>query len=159
MNDLTLQKKLALWDWVDRHHPEWWDRPNHPGIRARGVPAMLRRVVDEAVASVRTHEATIIKWLSDPSEHTPHVDEVALRRALDFDWEAIRNLTALERSMFYGRLADMADPWSKGEQDTPNGAVEVEPSPRRRRFLSATEAERGIIKRSVHRARTVRRAA
>lgn len=82
----------------------------------------LRRVAREAVAdhvrvpySVHVWQekptGAIKTWLSDPAAWSPFVDEVAVRRAVAFDWDAIENLSRLEVTEFITRLAGMDDPF------------------------------------------------
>lgn len=79
--------------------------------------------VDPAVVAARYREATgernvgrarparVGKILSDPARYAPHVDEIALERAWQFDWRVIENLSDLEWQVFVERLAADPDPW------------------------------------------------
>lgn len=50
-------------------------------------------------------EATVKRWLSNPTYFDPHLDEVALHRAMEGDRKVYLNLTYWERPEFFRRLA------------------------------------------------------
>src|SRR5690606_12897120 len=87
---------------------------------ALGYPGNLDRVVDLTVEqyrhetgdrSSRTRPARIAALLADPARFSPFVDEVAIERALAFDWSVIARLSDLEWQTVTDRLAAMPDPW------------------------------------------------
>lgn len=111
------------------------------------------------------------QWLSEPDKFSPFVDEVALERALSFDWPVIANLTPTERRELIGRLADMDDPWGyhatnaakvgvvigRGwgewayavEDEAPD--IEEFRSRRRHSFMQGSEQERTALQKAVGR--------
>lgn len=61
---------------------------------------------------VRSHHVAL--WLSDPGKFTPFIDEVAIRRALNFDWQVYESLSEDEKMVWADRLAAMANPYGNG---------------------------------------------
>lgn len=110
----TTAKTLA-YEVLAEHNPDPWspavitdelideayDRVKHLyGRAANGGRAWLKR-------SIRA-------WLEDPATHDPHVDEVAVERAMALDHAVFMNLTDVEADVVRGRLAEMNDPWGWG---------------------------------------------
>lgn len=65
----------------------------------------------------RLNNRTVRMWLEDPATWSPFVDEVAIRRALAFDWDVIENLSRLEVRTFIDRLLEMEDPFEREGND------------------------------------------
>lgn len=57
---------------------------------------------------------TVRRWVEDPDKWSPFIDEVAVARALDFDWGVIDRLTRDEREVFLARLENHPDPFGHG---------------------------------------------
>ncbi|OCI32902.1 hypothetical protein [Oerskovia enterophila] len=71
-------------------------------------------------------------WLTQ-DVWSPHIDEVAVRRALALDWTAIRSLTHLEYEELITRLARTYDPF---------GDYDIDPSAVRSPYGDVVEGER-----------------
>lgn len=86
-------------------------------------------------------ETNVGDWLRDEKKHSPYVDLVAIERALDFDWEVIRNLTDEERYVFYRRLAAdrMWEAPAQGQRSNDKMTG------RQRRWTEGTAAERAAV--------------
>jgi len=102
------------------------------------------------------------RWLSVPEVFSPHVDRVAIGRALDFDWPVIEQLTNKERKLFVAALAEMDDPWGRGDGDllteilreaSPNGNIGRVVSDRSLAWARGTATQRDTIVSAVRRAR------
>jgi len=78
-------------------------------VDPRDVAARYREATGDA--SSRTRPVRIALLLADPARYSPFVDEVAIERALAFDWRVIERLSDLEWQTVTGRLAAMPDPW------------------------------------------------
>src|SRR5690606_13593957 len=61
--------------------------------------------------SARTRPSRIAALLADPARFSPFVDEVAVERALAFQWGVIESLSDLEWQTLIERLAAMPDPY------------------------------------------------
>lgn len=86
------------------------------------------------------------QWLASPDKFSPFVDEVAVRRALAFDWSAIARLTDAERTMFYDALAIHPDPWQLGGDALRNGNFPADPGhPRRMAFERGPDDARAAV--------------
>lgn len=83
---------------------------DHPEITNELVNA-TSRAIDRAGVLVGVHirHSYVRNWLENPGWYTPHIDDVAVRRALDFDLTAIRGLSSDETDLFYGALYLMGD--------------------------------------------------
>lgn len=136
-------------------------------------PSMLGReawdMLDEKPKSKSVrNRANVISYLSNPDKYSPFVDEIAVERALDFDWDVIANLTPLEWEVVVDRLARMYDPWdyhaSNGgwrkiaksggnwSKDLGGALPTIDiTTARRRRFMSGGEKERRALQRRVFR--------
>lgn len=78
--------------------------------KARLKAAKERGEVGPAPRGTRYATEQVEGWLRDPS-WSPYVDEVAVTRAIDFDWDVISSLTRAERAELTRRLAEMANPY------------------------------------------------
>lgn len=136
--------KRVIWDWIDEHHPEWWDNDDedNPRFLVENL-ARLARMASVGGRCIRTSE--VRDWLSNPRRHTPHLDEVAIDRAMDFDWPVVRSLTVIERQHLARRLAAHDDPW--GDLETGNDA---DPGNRALAFRDGTRLERDALIRLVN---------
>lgn len=148
-------------------------------------PGEVARRYREATgdSSSRTRPARVGRLLADPARFSPFVDEVAVERALDFDWGAIERLSDVEWWEVVDRLAAMRDPWDLEESRVPlyaeasalgiagdrnggmadlyparNEAVELVTS-RRSRLLEGPEPLRSRLQAAVALARQEREAA
>lgn len=100
---------------------------------------------------------------------SPHVDLVAVARAMDFDWGAVANLTREEGRVVYAELAAMDDPYedkvdpfltSIAPYASTDSRVEGRiPSGRRLNWLEGAPSTRTRVSQGVGRARRRQRAA
>lgn len=157
----SITRRRFLWDWIDEHHPEVWDGELTPAVVTQATKALI----DGLSLGTRRYSVTraaVKRWLENPSWHSPYIDDVAIDRALDFDWSAIDGLTHAERSVFYDRLAGMDDPFEDEPEDVAlwrrlvnaGPHPEANPSPRRLRL-----GERGMTDAQTIRLALRRRAA
>lgn len=80
----------------------------------------------------------VCEWIQDPDTWSPYVDEIAIARALDFDWDVIHNLSRAEVAVFLDRLAAMDDAFDTDDALREGRAEdERDYSPRRARWLEA----------------------
>jgi hypothetical protein len=173
-------RRRFVWDLIDARWPELWDQP----APLKATPELIATIAQELIEAFPTgswkngernarnralsqHRRMVRSWLDDPGLLSPHVDPVAVHRAVSFDWDTIRNLTLLERDTFVTELACMTDPWS--EHDGRSGfedvarrwwpgffekrGMEPTPSERRNQFLSAPPEERLALNRQVNKRR------
>lgn len=141
---------LAVWDFIDETHPEWWDsKPGTtPGSKLRDAAARVARENGYVGRRYR-----IAEWIASPEMFSPHIDEVAMDRAMDFDWDVIDNLTAAEYVELGRRFAAMGD---YGEFEGEDRGMDGDPmsgSPRRQRFRRGTLTQRKRLQMAVDRAR------
>lgn len=159
----TIEKKRAVWDWIDDNRPELWDRPLAPDD-PQLTDDLLQTLADVANAVSKTPWTTpevVRSWLSDTRTHSPYVDEIAVERALDFDWQVIDNLTRLERRVLVDRLQAMDDPFSEHhaldfvfDMYKSIGAERVKAEfPRRQRYLEGSLQQRATLTKALWRAR------
>lgn len=156
MNTSTLQKK-AVYEWVDENRPDLWDRPLTPDDLTDDLVATLVEVT-KTVGPQRERN-TVRTWLLETQKHSPFIDEIAVERALDFDWDVYERLTLEERREFYRRLAAMDDPFSEHHPldfiftSGKGGEWLNEPHPRNLRFRAGTDRQRDTVRQAVQRAR------
>src|SRR5690625_1530792 len=79
-------------------------------------PSMLGQDAWEALeekprSKTMRSRANVEMYLSDPDKWSPFLDEIALERAIRFDWKVIDNLTPYEYQELVRRLSEMDDPW------------------------------------------------
>lgn len=79
-------------------------------------PSMLGQEAWEALeekpqSKTMRSRANVEMYLSDPDKWSPFLDEIALERAIQFDWKVIDNLTPYEYQELVHRLSEMDDPW------------------------------------------------
>lgn len=109
----------------------------------------------------------IQRFLSDPSLYSPFVDEIAIERALAFDWDVIARLSMRETEVFYDRLAEMDDPFEDiasthliPRKHRESGSTEIDlETPRRKRWREGGDLWRDRIVSAVYRRRRARKAA
>jgi hypothetical protein len=99
----------------------------------------------------------VARWLANPAKHTPHIDEVAMKRAADFEWAVVERLSDDEHSLLYERIGKMIDPFSIGfdrELLKASGMdwTQRTPSPRRTRWEAGTKRQRDTLSNGVRRA-------
>lgn len=152
----TLKAREIVWAFIDEHHPDAWDDPQ---------VLTSRELLEACVRVLRSHRITcyspahVRRWLSNPVANSPHVDEIALERAINFDWDVIRALTIRERQILGARLARMRDPFESESESARwgvRGRVAAPKSPRRLAWEQGTGAMQDALYRSV---RTHRRQA
>lgn len=94
-----------------------WGRQVHP----LGLGILIETLQHErpkGESSRRPSNQKLQEWLENPAEWSPFVDEVAVERALGFDWGAIGNLSRLEAQAFLDRLIELEDPLGEyGDRD------------------------------------------
>lgn len=154
----TEHLRHKVWEWVDEHRPDTWDRG------ASVDEAVVARAVTYANANrlpgSKTHvgRARVREWLTDPDAHSPHIDKVAMRRALAFDWPVIAALTRAEYRLFIAELAKMRDPWEQGKGDleheirnarTGGSWSAIPRTPRWRAWMRGTPEDRDRLVRAV----------
>lgn len=109
----------------------------------------------------------IQRFLSDPGLYSPFVDEIAIERALAFDWDVIARLSMRETEVFYDRLAEMDDPFEDiasthliPRKHGESGSTEIDlEGPRRKRWREGGDLWRDRIMSAVNRRRRARKAA
>lgn len=151
-------KKTPIWEWVDEHHPEWWETVGQPDspLADHEVHLMLTKLATNALGGAKRVKLTYLdieRWLSNPDHESPYVDEVAVERALGFDWDAIRRLTRHEREEFYDRLAASSDPWGFYESEFGKDMSPKSVSPLWSAWMNGSETERRSIRRGIERRR------
>src|SRR5690625_25584 len=75
-------------------------------------PSMLGQDAWEALeekprSKTMRSRANVEMYLSDPDKWSPFLDEIALERAIRFDWKVIDNLTPYEYQELVRRLSEM----------------------------------------------------
>lgn len=148
--------KTIAYEVLAEHNPDPWspavitdelideayDRVKHLYGRGDGGRAWLKR-------SIRA-------WLEDPSTHDPHIDEVAVERAMALDHAAYMNLTDVEADVVRGRLAEMNDPWGWGADLSSDSvadrstAYHKATTPRSERWLSWPKKDRLALQDTVN---------
>lgn len=122
------------------------------------TPALLTyiaRATREAGMGVRREQIKV--WLDNPARFSPHIDEVAVRRAIEFDWPVIDALTLDELEEATRRLKRRSDPWGVLIQSdlaphTRDGEAVVEVDvPRRDAFQNGTLTQRTRVQRYYQR--------
>lgn len=95
---------------------------------------------------IKTFSDQLVRtWLERQGEYTPFVDEVAVRRMVDFDWSVFPSLSGDERKAVGARMARMDDPYGEVVRDLFGSTVaEVRPA-RRERWLAGTELQRVAV--------------
>jgi len=163
----TAEKRIAAWDAFDRiSDRELGDALVDLELTEAVCTEIAREVIAElGLAGMRWYE---VPQLLKP-ELSPHLDAIAVRRALDFEWDVVETLTAQEYSLFIDQLVDMKDPWSQGNKELLDevladsrhkiGSKMRRPDPRRLRYLSATPRQHARMERSFERRKKDRRAA
>jgi hypothetical protein len=143
------QAKELAYEVLLEHNPDPWT----PAVVTdevieeayQRVKPLYRRTKGGGVAWLRE---SLRKWMEDPARHDPHIDEVAVERALFLDYGAYKNLTVHEAEMVRARLAEMPDPWGWGADLTSDDPAQRSivckkaTSPRSERWLSWPKRER-----------------
>lgn len=163
--------KRLVWDYIDEHHPELWNQP----APLKASDALVEKIVqsvavtaEAAEGRVRTRNARssrlanlrhqlrqqIGSWLADPATHTPHLDEIALERALRFEWDVVEALSEAERDEWMRRLSAQIDPWDDALEARDNDGVLTQASQRRMAWLEAPQEVRGRVSGAVLRRRS-----
>lgn len=130
-------------------------------------------ITDELVADVVTLSNQILDrdngdthdilrattWLKDPQRFSPHIDEIAVERAVALEWDVIDALTHEERKAVSALLAVHYDPFGMRGSMSSGGnqwaEFEVSPSARRMAFELGTEKQRESLAGSVRAASRV----
>lgn len=144
--------RKALWAYLDENHPKVWD--NYGELMR---PDVVREAIDLVIPYVtrdrgKFTEARIKvgKWFANPEKYDPHVDKVAVERALNFDWDVIERLSLDERDLFYDKLAAMDDPFEDGVGDNLNQKT-MPTSWRGRCYRFGSPNEREAVRQAVSR--------
>ena len=157
MADVTERRKRIIWDWIDEHHPDWWDRPE-----MLSNPRVIQRLVLLTKATAKNGSAAkaedVERWLRDAATESPFVDEVAVRRAVALEYEVFSSLTRKERGEAVGRLAAMDDPFDLESEDRDNEGVVRSASHRRLAYLAWPPVEQRRLRDTVKRRRARLRA-
>lgn len=117
--DTALQE--ATWQAVSDVQPEFWDDPQAP-VTADLVYAVTAEVLenveyDQAPARLRRR---VRVWLLEPDRYSPHVDEVAVNRALNENPKMWYGLTDREREVMVTVILDAGwDQWRYGRPGSP----------------------------------------
>ena len=151
-------------------HQEWLEDIGHdpftpePEVPTEVMAGFAKRArLASGGQSPSTRDAKL--WLSQPETYSPFIDEVAVERAVNFDWDVIENLSRVEDAELIKRLAKHHDPL--GLLDLARGAVphmrgdEGDHSrhvpPRRQAFLRGTRARQSNMAQKVYGTRDARR--
>lgn len=87
-----------------------------PDWPENGLTLDLVQHVRRAVGASKT--TSVWRWLRDPAKYSPYLDEIALERAMHWDWGAIDNLSYAERREFVERMARHSDPFGVKEMQS-----------------------------------------
>lgn len=121
----TAQARVRVFEMYARDCADLPDE--HPGIEV--TPELAGRYVSElrdagyrgkGDTRKKDLETQVVAWLTNPDRYSPFIDEIAVERAVAFDWSAFSSLTPAERREFGDRLAQMPNPLSEPEV-LPNG--------------------------------------
>ena len=120
------------------------------GVIARSTHHHFPGIPKKHVAS------NVRRWLLNPAKFTPFIDEVAMKRAANFDWGVFATLSDDERALLFVRLAKMIDPYSIGfdrELLAFSGMTWAErvTTPRRVAWESGTKRERDTVSNGIRR--------
>lgn len=99
-------------------------------------------------------KSLVREWIENPDENTPFLDEIALDRAMEFDWDVIDNLTKRERHELHNRLAPLPSVrvltrGSYGYQ----GDDDLPLTHRERRYREGSQEQVDSVRRGIDRAR------
>lgn len=150
-----VEARTIAFDVLAEHNPDPWS------------PAVVTdEIVDEAYDRVKHLyrskggkswvKKSIRKWLDSPSAYDPHVDDVAVERAMALDHSAYMNLSEVEADIVRGRLAEMPDPWGWGadlssdDVSARSTAYHKATSPRSDRWLSWPVRDRQTLQDAVN---------
>lgn len=129
------------------------------------TPALAADIAAEVraefgIPAKRLPGARVQRWLTDEVTFSPHVDRIAVERALLFDWAAIDGLTDKERAQFIDRLCAMDDPLGLEHRERAlharrrgetGGASLWKESARHRRWMTGTEKQRNRVEAAARR--------
>lgn len=151
-----IEARTIAFDVLAEHNPDPWS------------PAVVTdAMVDEAYDRVKHLyssrrggkswvKTSIRKWLDNPSTYDPHVDEIAVERAMALDHSAYVNLSEVEGDIVRGRLAEMPDPWGWGadlssdDASMRSTAYHKATSPRSEQWLSWPVRDRQTLQDAVN---------
>lgn len=156
----TEHLRHKVWEWVDEHRPDTWDRPGQ--VDEAVVARCVTYANTNRLPGTTTHvgRARVRQWLTSPEEWSPHIDKVAVRRALAFDWDVIEALSRAEYQEVIRSLAAMRDPWEQGIGDfeyeirnarTGGSWSAIPRTPRWRAWMRGTPEDRHRLVRAVSR--------
>lgn len=121
-------------------------------------PGLTGRKVGEQVQMWR-----IIRWFEQRDLYSPWVDELAIERAVAFDWAVIDRLTARESDVFIDRLADLGENWSSHMIAEPFGTLgrpyrddPFSAEKRHQRYMEGSDLDRQAVTSRVSRRRAAR---
>lgn len=156
-----IEARTIAFEVLAEHNPDPWA----PAEVTPEVVAEARRRIRHLYADSNGLYSMLRKWLSNPGKFDPHVDEVAVEKAMALDFEAYTNLTDVEADIVRSRLAEMSDPWGWGvdmSSDDPrnwNPRGNRPPSPRAEVWLRWPKREREKLQYVVTKRRGRARAA
>ena len=158
-NMSTADARRRVYDMYER---DCADLPaEHPGVEiteelAAGYVSELRAMGYGGNGNTRHGQRfvdQVLTWLLHPERHSPHVDEIAVERALSFDWSAFSSLSPAERAVFGDRLARMPNPLSEPEPGGGDrGWAGVRPSSRRSAYGRGTYWQQRAVRGALRRA-------
>jgi len=107
-------------------------------------PAEIKRLIH----NVSRTKSDIKKWLENPAQFTPYIDDVAIMYAYSFYPRVIDNLSTGERHMLAGMLWISADPWDEiaGQANERRMGDNAVGTPRRLRFEALSEPQKASLR-------------
>lgn len=119
-------------------------------------------VYDKVRVSVTEDE--VLRWLRKPEKFSPFIDEIAMERAMEWEWRVYDNLSADEKIELYKRLANHPDPFGAGRDTELDRAIRKHTgkqatstagagTPKFKRFLDGGDARTEAARSGIQRAR------
>lgn len=150
----TSERRRLVFDLYARMHE---DVPEDCDVLP-ATDALVRDIARETRLHGKPVPTELIRtWLNNPGKFSPYIDEVAVKRAIEFDFYVVDNLTVDEMALVIRKLAERSDPWGVLVQrdlapHTRDGEAIVEvDEPRREAFMAGTASQRGRLQMAVSR--------
>lgn len=111
-------------------------------------PSTDTKEINRLIHNVSRTKSDIKKWLENPAQFTPFIDDVAIALAYSFYPHVIDNLSTGERHMLAGMLWSSGDPWDEiaGQANERRMGDNALGTPRRLRFEALSEAQKASLR-------------
>jgi hypothetical protein len=152
----------AIWDEYDAISDEFLGPDEMADVAI--TPELTRRIEDSLMAcgvlpSLHWRERVKRRRSMRTALQNPyHLDRIAVRRAMGFDWPVIENLSDRERDVFYETLAAMEDPYDSPPRKIPGVAhakmlnqMAYQPTRRRLAYERHTVQQRDRVQTGIKR--------